>query len=422
MRYHEALEFLESSVAQKGLPGLERMKKLLSLMGNPEKELACIHVAGTNGKGSTGAMLSSTLIAAGYKSGFFTSPCLEVRNDQIRINCEYMTNEAFARSCAAVKEAADQMTECNQFTEFELMTAIALHYFKSNGCDFAILETGLGGTLDATNVIGVPKVAILTNIGMDHMQHLGNTLLEIAASKAGIIKEGGCVVSYEQLPEVKEVIDAAADKQKASVIYADFSKITVHGESLSMQKMSYKDYDISIPLIGEHQRRNAAVALEAVNALIAQGYSIPKEAVERGMFQVNWPARFEILAKRPLVILDGGHNIQCIQEAKKVLNQYVPDRKIIFVFGVMADKDYKAMIRELIPIAKEFIAVTPRNPRALPARDLAMAIHDQDGIAEYEDSVEDGIMAALEKAEVSDVICIIGSLYMAGDVRNCFSF
>jgi dihydrofolate synthase/folylpolyglutamate synthase len=421
MSYHEALQFLKESTGSTWKLGLERLQALLEVMDHPEQKLKYIHIAGTNGKGSTAIMLSSVLSAAGYKVGLFTSPYLEKVNEQIRLNGEIIGNEAFAKTCKKVREAMVQLPESEWPTEFERLTAVAFTYFSQEQCDIVVLETGLGGLTDATNVIPTCEVAVFTNIGLDHMDFLGSDVNAIATIKSGIIKDGCKVISYEQSNEVMEVLQQACIKANSEYTVAQFDKIATHEEHLSMQKFSYKEFeDISLPLIGEHQRKNAAVVIETVQALRSLGYKIPQEMVKRGLFQVNWPARLEILAKKPLVILDGGHNEQCIEELKKVLAKYVPDKKIIFVVGVMKDKDYKAMLAQLVPLAKEFITVQPENPRALSAITLAMAVHDLNAFATAESSVEDGIMAALEMASPSDVICIVGSLYMAAQVRNCF--
>ena len=421
MNYQEALKFLIETKSRGSKLGLERMQKLLMHLGNPEQNLKFIHLAGTNGKGSTAMMLSSILSCAGYKTGLYTSPYLTKPNEQFRFNGDVISNEDFAKLMKRMKEVILQMKEDEQPTEFELLTAAAFEYFSKLKCDLVVLETGLGGELDATNIIPLPLVAVITNIGMDHMAYLGDKITQIAKVKAGIIKEHGYVVSYEQLYEVKEVLDRDCKEKNATIAYAEFAQIRPHEEHLSMQKFSYKEHkEISLPLIGEHQRKNAAVALEVIQVLKNQGYQITEEMVKRGLFQVNWPARFEILSKRPLVILDGAHNEQCIDEIKKVLQNFVPNKKVIFIVGVMADKDYKAMIRKLIPIAKEFYTVRPKNERALDAISLAMAIHDENGYATAEMSIGDALMSALEHATPSDVICIIGSLYMAGEARECF--
>lgn len=421
MNYQEALQFLKVSTNGAWKLGLERLQTLLEVMQHPEKNLKFIHLAGTNGKGSTAMMLTSILSSAGYKVGLFTSPCLLNVNEQIRVNGEVIGNEAFSKTCDKVKEAMGQLPMEDWPTEFERLTAVAFSYFFQEHCDLVVLETGLGGLTDATNVIPACELAVITNIGMDHMNYLGSSIEAIAKVKAGIIKEGCKVITYEQQPEVMDVIQATCNLMNAQLKQARFDEIHVHEEHLSMQKFSYQEFEhLSLPLIGEHQRKNAAVALEVVLVLRTMGYIITDEVVKRGLFQVSWPARFEILAKKPLVILDGGHNEQCMMECKKVLEKYVPNNKIIFVVGVMADKEYTAMLSIIIPIAKEFITVEPRNERALSAVTLAGVIRDLNGSAVAANSVEDGIMLALKKAGPSDVICIVGSLYMAAQVRKCF--
>ncbi len=421
MNYQEALKFLKETKSLGSKLGLGRLQQLLELLGNPEKNLKFIHLAGTNGKGSTAMMLSSILSTSGYKTGLYTSPYLTKVNEQIRLNGEVISNEAFAKVMKRIKETIHLMDQNEHPTEFEILTAAAFEYYASQKCEIVVLETGLGGELDATNVIPVPLVAVITNIGMDHMSYLGDSIAKIAKVKAGIIKEHGRVVSYEQCEEVKEVLDNRCREMDAMITYAQFDQIRAHEEHLTMQKFSYKDHvEVSLPLIGEHQRKNAAVVLETVQVLRSFGYHIPEEAVKRGLFQVSWPARFEILAKRPLVILDGAHNEQCIDELRKVFQNYVPDKKIIFVIGIMADKEYKSMIQKLVPISKTFITVKPNNERALDANTLATVIQSENGIATAKESIADGLMSALQSATPSDVICILGSLYMAGEARECF--
>ena len=421
MNYQSALEFLQKSAALGSRPGLERLMKLLPLCNHPEEKLKFVHVAGTNGKGSTCMMISSILNKAGYRVGLFTSPYLEDVTEQIRINGEIISNEDFSKACHTVAKAAALMEPDMLLTEFELLTAIAFVYFNEKHCDIVILEAGMGGLLDATNVIPTCEVAVLTNIGMDHMQYLGDTIEAITKNKAGIIKPKAHVVSYELDKDAEQVVRSICNDKNAPLVIASFQEIQIYEEHLSMQKFSYKDYkDISLPLIGEHQRRNAAVALETIEVLNQLGYKIPKEAVYRGMFHVSWPGRFEILFKKPLVVLDGGHNPQCITEATKVLQQYVPNKKIIFVVGVMADKDYKTMMKCLMPMAKEFHTVTVNHSRTLSSEALASTIHDLGGISYAADSIEEGVMSALNMAKTEDVICILGSLYMVSDVKKCF--
>lgn len=421
MNYQEALDFLQEAKNLGSKPGLMRLQKLLRLLNHPEEQLKFIHVAGTNGKGSTAMMLSSVLQCSGYRTGTFTSPYLTNVNEQIRVNGEIIDNGDFTKVLGTIKVEVDKMEKDEFPTEFELLTAAAFVYFNMRSCDIVVLETGMGGMLDATNVIPSPLIAVITNIGLDHTSYLGKTIEEIARHKAGIIKEHTKVVSYEQLPIVRDILEKRCQEMEASIVYADFSKIDVIEEHLTMQKFTYREsQNLSLPLIGEHQRCNAAVVLQTIEVLRKNGYSISDEHVKQGIFQVNWPARMEILAKRPLVILDGGHNEQCIDAVIKVLNNYVPNKKIIFVTGVMKDKDYMGIIKKLVPIAEKFITVRPDNDRALDAVSLARAIHEAGGEAVAESSVVDGIMTTLEDAKPSDVICIVGSLYMAGKVRECF--
>ncbi|ABX43124.1 bifunctional folylpolyglutamate synthase/dihydrofolate synthase [Lachnoclostridium phytofermentans] len=421
MNYQEAIKYLRSYKRNTGELSLKNLNKLLDYMDHPEKKLKFIHVAGTNGKGSTCKMLSSILRCAGLKVGLFTSPFLETENEQIQINGEVISNEDFAKVCKKVKDFTTYLMLDEIPTEFELTTAMAFQYFYDTKCDLVVLEVGLGGELDATNVIETPLVSVLTNIGIDHVDYLGTTLKEIACKKAGIIKENGIVVSYEQEKEVEEVIKLTCEERHNKLVFAEFSELKLHQENLSRQKFSYKqNTNLSLSLIGEHQRKNAAVALEVIAQLQTLGYKISENAISEGMNYVTWPGRFEVLCKQPLVILDGGHNVQCVEAFSEVLKQFIPGKKAIVILGVLADKDYKGMIPYLVPFTKRFIAVTPKNTRALPSEQLAEELSKHHPLVSHNATPVEGIMAALRDAREDDIICVIGSLYMAAEIRDCF--
>lgn len=421
MNLNSAIDFIKSTAFLGSKPGLKRLKKLLSIMGNPENNLKYIHVAGTNGKGSTCVMIAQILKEAGYRVGLFTSPYLEVINEQIQINNKIIPDEALIQITTEVKKSMDTLSEEELPTEFEIITAIAFLYFHKENCDFVVLETGLGGSLDATNVIPRKEVAVITNIGRDHTEFLGDNIGDIAKHKAGIICKDCITISYEQNHEVTNVLEEKCAKEQACLRYVDFSKIKHIESSLKGQIFSYNGYrNLFLPLLGEHQIKNAALAIEVVDALNSKGYTIEGKAIYEGLSNVFWPARFECLNEKPYVFLDGGHNVQCINELIKIFKYYFNDKKIIFVTGVMADKDYHLMYQLLAPYAGEFIAVEPNNKRALPVSMLRKEL-EQHCKHVYECcSVKEGIKLSLKHAKKDDVICAIGSLYMAGEIRASF--
>ncbi len=416
-----AIEIIKSTSHLGSRPGTKRLEKLLKRMGNPQEHLKYIHVAGTNGKGSTCAMIAQILKESGYQVGLFTSPYLEKINEQIQINNEMISEEDLSILASLVNECMKQLTIEELPTEFEIITAIAFLYFHRKNCDFVVLETGLGGSFDATNVISRKEVAVITNIGIDHTQFLGNEISQIANHKAGIIVKDSIMVSYEQMQEVLEVLNERCDKCNVPSIYADFSKIKLINTSVKGQSFCYGDHqNLFLPLLGEHQLKNAAVAIETINALIKKGFLIGESAINDGLAHVVWPARFECLHEKPYVFLDGGHNTQCVSEFIKIINQHFKDKRIIFVIGVMADKDYHGMFQLLAPYAKEFIAVRPKNERALSTEELVDVLK-QYGSSVYKcGPVHEGITLSLNHATEQDVICAIGSLYMAGEIRAYF--
>lgn len=418
---NEAMEIIKSTSHLGSRPGTERLKNLLTLMGNPQESLKYIHVAGTNGKGSTCTMIANILKESGYRVGLFTSPYLEKMNEQIQINNEMISEDDLTYIALEVKKCMHGLTQEQMPTEFEIITAIAFLYFNKQRCDFVVLETGLGGSLDATNVISSKEVAVITNIGIDHTQFLGNDIHDIAMHKAGIICKGCIAVSYEQTSEVSKVLEEQCEQCSAPFMYADFSKITLINSSIKGQSFSYDDYkNLFLPLLGEHQLKNAAVAIETVKALKQKGYMVSETAIYEGLSHVFWPARFECLHEKPFVFLDGGHNTQCVNEFIKIINQYFKDKKIIFVTGVMADKDYHAMFQLLAPYAREFIAVQPMNERALSLSSLYRVLEQYCPRVYGCDSVEEGIKLSMQHAHADDIICAIGSLYMAGEIRSYF--
>lgn len=417
MDHAQAMEFISSVSWLGSKPGLDRVAELTRRLGSPQDSLRFVHVAGTNGKGSTSAMLAAVLTAAGYRTGLYTSPHLRSVSERYNIDGVLASDAEFD---AVVSDAADAGRGMDDpCTEFELLTAAAFLYFARKKCDIVVLETGLGGRLDATNIIRCPECAVITNIGLDHTAVLGGTIGLIAAEKAGIFK-GGRAVSYAQEPEAAAALEKAAEKTGTALRFADFSRIEPVSDGPDGQVFRFGGNEYRFGLLGEHQLKNAAVALTAVEALRSGGWEIPDRAVRGGLLRVRWPARFEIVSRSPWFVVDGGHNPQCVASTRRALEHYFPDTRRVLLIGVMADKDWRAMLDILAPASDAFVAVTPDNPRALPAPELAAAIREYGKPAAACGTVADGVAAARKSAGKDGVVCSVGSLYMAGDVRACF--
>ena len=414
----EAIEYIEKGIWSTTRLGLERTYELLELLGNPQKKLKIIHVAGSNGKGSTCAMLDEILRRAGYRTGLYTSPYILSFCERMRVNGEDIPGERLAEVTEHVKALADSMED--HPSQFEMVTAIALQYFYESGCDIVVLEVGMGGATDSTNAIDAPEVAVITNIGLEHTEYLGDTLEKIAAVKGGIIKTGCHAVCYDGAPEVNKTIAEICEEKQAPLTQLDFSQLEPVSQSLAGQDFRWKGQDYRVKLTGPHQLCNAAVVLETVECLRARGWNISETAVREGLEHVCWPARMEVLQNEPLMIVDGGHNPQCTQMLKESLNQLLPGRKVVFLAGVLADKDYPQIMELLMPMAQEFVCLTPANERALPAKDLADYLCKHGAKAVACDTVEDGIRTARAIAGDDGVVVAFGSLYLAGVVRKAF--
>lgn len=417
MTKEEAIAYIENFTWSTTRLGLDRTRELLEKMGNPQKQLKFIHVAGSNGKGSTCAMLDSVLREAGYKTGLYISPYIQDFCERMQINGQNIPDEELASITDKVRVYADSMED--HPSQFELVTAIAMEYFARNAVDIVVLEVGMGGLLDSTNVIDAPEVAVIMNIGLEHTEYLGNTLAEIAANKAGIIKPGCSVVCYDGDPEATRVVRETAEKMKVPFTLAELSNLHPVSRSLDGQRFDYKTWkNVHLNLLGDYQLRNAAVVLETVEVLRTRGWNLPEQKVRGGLSHVIWPARFEILNRHPLFILDGGHNPQCAGALAESLNDLLPGRKVVFLTGVLADKDYQKMMELVIPYAQEFVTLTPLNGRALPAEQLAEYLNDQGVSAVPADNIVSGLKLAMDKAGEEGIIVSFGSLYLAGAVRT----
>jgi len=417
MTVAQALDYIHSVCWKGMMPGLERIIELLEKMGNPHKELKYIHIAGTNGKGSTAAMTASILRKAGYCTGLYTSPFIYQFGERMQVNGEMISDEELIEITEYVKPLADSMAESP--TEFELTTAIGFEFFKRRNCDIVVLEVGLGGLLDATNVIPCPEVAVITNIGLDHTDILGNTLEEIAFNKAGIIKENGHAVIYRGTPGVEAVFENTCWQKKTLLKKANFDGLKLKSHDLFEQVFDCGDYkDIHLPLLGDHQLHNAAVVLAVAETLQEIGWKFSKENIYDGIRDVSWPGRFDIVSRDPLFIIDGGHNPQCLEALVKNIQDYLADRRVIALTGVLADKDYGDMYKPVMPYIEQFVCVTPPNPRRLMAEELAQHLQNAGATAVACPSVAEGVRKAIALAGSDGAVLCFGSLYTIGDIRN----
>ena len=416
MTYEEALNAIHAVHWQGHKPGLGRTRALLSALGDPHKALRFVHVAGTNGKGSTAAMLDSCLRAAGYKTGLFTSPYINRFNERVQVDGVPIPDGDLVRLVERVQPAAAAMADTP--TEFEFITALGMLWFAEQRCDIVVLEVGLGGALDSTNVIDPPECAVITALGLDHVKELGPTLADIAAAKAGIIKPGSPAVSYGGAPEADRVIAAAARACGAPLTVVDFTRLRLRGAGLDGQTFDFDGLaGLTLPLLAGYQPRNAAVAVTALRALRARGWDIPDEAIRRGLASVRWPGRFELLRRSPPFLLDGSHNAHGMRATADSLRSLFPGQKFVFLVSIMADKDAGEMLRLLLPLAKAFVTVTAPSPRAIPAADLAARIEALGGSAEPAASIP----AAVERAAAlaaGGPAAALGTLYFSGEVRQ----
>ena len=418
MNYKETLEYISSINWKGSVLGLSRIRDLLEKLGNPQKDLKFIHIGGTNGKGSTAAFLSSILKEAGYKTGLFTSPYIETFNERIQINNENISDEELAEITTWIRPFADSMEDAP--TEFELNTAICMVYFKRNNCDIVVLEVGMGGELDSTNVIDSPEAAVITAIGLDHTEELGDTIEKIAKTKSGIIKPGCSAVLYRQAESVMEVIREKCRETGVELFVSEPQNVNPLSMDIEGQTFSYPGYGkLRIPLIGTYQLNNVSLALKTVEAMQKRGWNISKEAVETGLKKTKWPGRFEVILREPLMIVDGAHNPHGIRATSESLRTVFPEKKLVFLFGVMADKDYPDMLDQILPMAKEVCCVTPDNPRALPAKDLAKVIEESGVKATPYDTIGEAVESVIQKAKDAKTSAVaLGSLYMIGDIKT----
>ena len=415
MNATEAIAYIESVSWKGSRPGLERTQELLRRMGDPQKALKYVHIAGTNGKGSTASMSASILRKAGYRTGLYTSPHIYRFHERIQVNGQDISDEDLAAVTEYVKPFAQAMED--HPTEFELVFCIAIEYFRRAGCDIVVLEVGMGGAMDATNTIDVPEVAVITNIGLDHTGFLGDTVEQIATEKCGIFKEGGNAVVYRSTPGVEAVFEQMAAQRNVSLKKADFDGLVSVSHGLEGQVFhSGSRKDLQLPLLGAHQLHNAAVVLSIMDTLIEKGWKITEQNIRDGLRDVSWPGRFHIVKRDPLFIVDGGHNPQCLESLVQNIVDYLPGKQIIALTGVLADKDYGEMYKPVMPYISQFVCITPPNDRKLESHLLAEHLQAAGAKATACSSIADGVKTAQALAGADGVVLCFGSLYSIGTI------
>lgn len=432
--YQQALDYIYSFIdyERESRPDklasydLRRVVELLVRIGNPHLAAKTVHIAGTKGKGSVAAMTASALTASGYITGLYTSPHLHTYDERIRIDGRLITDEEIVASVKKLKpevEAVNKKGTYGQLTTFEVTTALAFGYFKSRGADFQVIEVGMGGRLDATNVVQ-PEVCVITSISYDHTKVLGNTLPQIAVEKAGIIKPGSIVVTSPQADEVNQVFEQACRKNNAKLIRVGRDVTWRYlGYEANRQSLRVKgrlaSYDLTIPLLGRYQLDNAAAAVAVLEVLVEKGFYISKESITGGLAKVNWPGRLQVLSRRPLLVVDGSHNTESAGKLRQALEEYFEFDRAILIIGVSADKDLAGIISELAPIFNTVIATHSTHPRAMPTASVAAELRQQGVEALMTEDISAALLLALSTAGPRDLICVTGSLFVvAGAIEE----
>ena len=396
--------------------GLTKISNLLSSLDNPQKKLSYIHIAGTNGKGSTAAFLASVLSKAGYRVGLYTSPHLTSFTERIKIGDQEISKKDVDRLITSLRKKAKKI---NSITFFEFVTAMALLYFAEKKVDLCILEVGMGGRLDATNVVS-PIISIITNISKEHEYYLGQSLLEIAHEKAGIIKRKSILITGATQPKVLSLFKERCKTLQTSCyqLDSDFAIRKINQDYIHYRGIHYNLKGIKISLLGGHQIRNAAIALAAVEMLRGKGYHIEDKAVYQGLSSTCWPGRLEVMHSSPLVILDGAHNPVAMKNLKKSLLNHFNFKKLIIILGIMEDKNIKGMLKEIVPPAHDIILCKPHMDRAASTKTIAQIIQDwKINYCQIED-VKQAVIYAISTADKKDLICITGSLFTVGEARE----
>jgi dihydrofolate synthase/folylpolyglutamate synthase len=437
LNYSQAEEYLDSFVNYEQIPGityaqagysLRHVEELLDRMGNPQLAARTIHIAGTKGKGSVAAMIAQVLSDSGYKTGLYTSPHFHTLRERISVDGSLISEAEFAAAMAEVKpfiESMKQDTSFRQLTYFEALTALAFACFQKKRVDLQVLEVGLGGRLDATNVAR-PLVCIITPISLDHTQILGNSLEEIAREKAGIIKSGCWVVISPQPEEAASVISDICRERKAKVVQVGkdvtWHKISgdLHHQSVVIEGRTGK-YQVSISLLGDFQLENAAAAVAALEILASEGFAISTADIAQGLARVKWPGRFQILQQHPMVLVDSAHNVASMKRLVNNIKAYFPHKRIFLVFGTSCDKDIPGIINELVPLSPQVIVTRTTHSRAAPLSALVDEFTKRGIEPQNRETVTEAISRALSLAEKTDIICVTGSLFVVAEALDYFS-
>jgi len=438
LNYSQAEKYLNSFVNYEQIPGityaqpgysLRHVEELLNRMGDPQLAVRTIHIAGTKGKGSVATMIAQVLSSSGYKTGLYISPHFHTLRERISVDGSLISEAEFAAAMAEVKpfvESMKQDSTLRQLTYFEASTALAFAYFQKKRLDFQVLEVGLGGRLDATNVVANPAVCIITSISLDHTQILGNTIGEIAREKAGIIKSGCWVVVSPQPEEAASIISDICREKKAKVIRVG-KDVTWHKISGDLRQQSLtidgrtNKYQASIPLLGDFQLENAATAVAALEILSSEGFAISATDIAKGLARVKWPGRFQILQQHPTVLVDGAHNVASMKRLVSNIKAYFANKRIFLVFGTSCDKDIPGIINELVPLSPQVIVTQTSHSRAAPLATLATEFTKRGIEPETGETVSKAISRALSLADSKDIICVTGSLFVVAEALDYFS-
>lgn len=425
MNYHESIQYLEEEIGFASCPGLDRITDLMEKLGNPEKKLKVIHIAGTNGKGSATALLCSILQEAGYCTGGYTSPHLASYNERFMINGREISDEAFARILTKTKEACMQLKAEGKDvpTLFEVITGAAFLYFAEEGVDIAVIEVGLGGKYDATNIIETPMLSVIMSISMDHTDFLGDTIEQIAEEKAGIIKKSCPVVLYSQEDLVYNIVKQRADSLKAPLYCPKDAKITISSQTLDgtvfdVKSPSFAYDNLFLPLLGQHQIQNCVTILEACQIIKKCGFALTEHQIRLGISKTFWAGRMEVCRKQPLVILDGAHNVDGIRRLAESMDAYFKNKKITLVLGVLGDKEYEKMAELILPFAHQVVFTEPHSDRKLDAQKLANIVTRKELPFYIEPELENAYQKALKITDENGIILCCGSLYMIGALRS----
>ena len=421
MSMEKVISYVNTNRGNGQKESLERLYLLLERLGDPQKNLSFIHITGTNGKGSTASLFHAVLREAGLNVGLFTSPHLEVVNERIRLNNEYIADEDFIRIVEEMEPIILELeAELNEnFYAFELLTTAAFLYFQEKQPDVIILEAGIGGRLDSTNVIDTADVSVITSIGIDHVKVLGNSREAIMKEKVQILKEGGHLVVGPVETNLKDIARNWAEEVNGKLTFLDTSKIKVLSSTKDRQIFNYKDWkNVELTFLGLHQIENACVVLEACEVLKEKGYPLSDEIIYRGLKKATWPGRFEKVSEEPLFYIDGAHNMASVNRLVETLEELFPNEKFHFVIGMMRDKNYQAMIEKVLHLAKEFLIISPDPYRGFDAQDVANDLINQGYKATAFSDIKDVLTYIKKDIPKEDIVIQFGSLYLVGDIKK----